>query len=143
MISSSPYLFVYSSLRRGFRQSAYNYLIRYFNFVSDAKVRGVLSDFGDKPVGTPTEDDFFLIGELYQLNIENGSYVFGQLDDYEGLFPEDGQPPLYRREITTVYAEGGGTYEAWIYWYNGDVKGRPIIASGDVFEYVRSKMGRS
>jgi gamma-glutamylcyclotransferase (GGCT)/AIG2-like uncharacterized protein YtfP len=140
MLSISPYLFVYSSLRRGFQESAYTYLTRYFNYVSDAKVKGFLSDFGDKPVATPTGDEYFIKGELYKLNTDNASFVFGQLDDYEGLNPEEGQEPLYRREIATVYAEDGSQGEAWVYWYNGDVSGKSIISSGDVLEYMKSKI---
>ena len=140
MLSISPYLFVYSSLRRGFQESAYTYLTRYFTYVSDAKIKGILSDFGDKPVATPTDGDSFIKGELYKLNIDNASFVFGQLDDYEGLHPEEGHSPLYRREIATVYAEDGTVGESWVYWYNGDISGRPVISSGDVLEYVKSKI---
>lgn len=140
MLSISPYLFVYSSLRRGFQESAYTYLTRYFNFVSDAKMKGILSDFGDKAVATPTEEESYISGELYKLNNDNASFVFGQLDDYEGLNPEEGQDPLYRREIAAVYADDGSEGEAWVYWYNGDVSGMPVIASGDVLEYMKSKI---
>ncbi len=141
MISNSRHLFVYSSLRRGFQQSSHEYLSRYFTFLSDAKVKGILSDFGDKPVATPTEEARFIVGELYTLNVDNASFVFGQLDDYEGLNPEDGQTALFRREIATIYAEDGAEFQAWVYWYNGDVSGKPIIESGDVLEYAKSKFG--
>ena len=75
MLSISSYLFVYSSLRRGFQENAYSYLTRYFTYVSDAKVKGILSDFGNKPVATPTEKEIYIKGELYKLNIENASFV--------------------------------------------------------------------
>ncbi len=140
MLSITPYLFVYSSLRRGFQESAYTYLTRHFNYVSDAKVKGILSDFGDKPVATPTEEEHFISGELYKLNTDNASFVFGQLDDYEGINPEEGHTPLYRREIAEVYADDGTHSEAWVYWYNGDVSGKPVISSGDVLEYLKSKI---
>lgn len=140
MLSITPYLFVYSSLRRGFQESAYTYLTRYFNYIADAKIKGILSDFGDKSVATPTEEEYFIKGELYKLNIDNASFVFGQLDDYEGLNPEEGKTPLYRREIAAVYADDGTQGEAWVYWYNGDVNGKPVISSGDVLEYMKSKL---
>lgn len=135
----SPYLFVYSSLRKGFQQSAYDYLTQFFRFISPGKIKGILSDLGDKAVATPVEYDAFIVGELYQLNVENGSYVFGQLDDYEGLVIEEGETIWYRRELTKVYAEDGSIVEAWVYWYNGEVSGSPIIASGDILDYVKSK----
>ena len=141
MISSTPHLFVYSSLRRGFQQPSHDYLRRYFTFVADAKVKGILSDFGDKPVATPTSENRFIVGELYKLNVDNASFVFGQLDDYEGLIPEEGQTALFRREVATVYADDGTEVPAWVYWYNGDISGKPIIESGDVLEYTKLRFG--
>ena len=135
----SPYLFVYSSLRKGFRQSAYDYLTQFFRLVSPGKIKGILSDLGDQVVATPVEEGAFILGELYLLNVENGSYVFGQLDDYEGLVVEENESVWYRRELTKVFLEDGSMVEAWVYWYNGEVEGKPIIPSGDVLDYVRSK----
>lgn len=136
---ASNNLFVYSSLRRGFQHGAYEYIKQYFNFISDGKIKGFLNDLGDKPVATPTEEDSFIVGELFELNIDDASYVFGQLDDYEGLITEFGENPMYRRELTKVYKEDGTTAEAWVYWYNGDVSGSPVISSGNVLDYLRSK----
>jgi gamma-glutamylcyclotransferase (GGCT)/AIG2-like uncharacterized protein YtfP len=28
---------------------------------------------------------------------------------------------------------------AWIYWYNGDVTGKPVVASGDMLEYIKAR----
>ena len=136
---SCGFLFVYSSLRRGFQHGAYEYIKQYFNFISNGKVRGILSDLGDKPVATPTDVDSFIVGELFELNTDDPSYVFGQLDDYEGLITEFGENPMYRREISTVYKEDGSTAEAWVYWYNGNVDGAPIISSGNIWDYIKSK----
>jgi gamma-glutamylcyclotransferase (GGCT)/AIG2-like uncharacterized protein YtfP len=136
---ASNRLFVYSSLRRGFQHGAYEYVKQYFNFVCDAKIKGYLNDLGNKPVATPTEDDSFIIGELFELNTDDASYVFGQLDDYEGLVTETGDTPIYRRDLTTVYIDDNIISVAWVYWYNGDVSGTPVISSGDVLEYLSSK----
>jgi gamma-glutamylcyclotransferase (GGCT)/AIG2-like uncharacterized protein YtfP len=51
---------------------------------------------------------------------------------------EPDEVQLYRREITEVHLNGQLT-NAWIYWYNGDTSGRPIIASGDLMEYMQQK----
>lgn len=136
---ASNHLFVYSSLRRGFQHGAYDYIKQYFTFISDGKIKGFLNDLGDKPVATPTEENSFIIGELFELNIDDASYVFGQLDDYEGLITEFGDRPLYRRELATVYKNDGTSAEAWVYWYNGDVSGTPVIASGNVLDYLKSR----
>ncbi len=61
---------------------------------------------------------------MQRLNDElDFSYVFGQLDDYEGLIVEQGEKPLYRRELTQVYHDDGIVTDAWIYWFNGDISG--------------------
>lgn len=133
--STSNQLFVYSTLRKGFHQEAYKYLTQFFSFVSTAKMKGVLTDLGNLPVATHGAENSFIIGELYSLNNDqDNSYVFGQLDDYEGLIPELGERRLYRRELTTIFKDDGSVTEAWVYWYNGDVSGKPVIASGDALE---------
>lgn len=133
-------LFVYSSLRQGFHNKTCDYVSKYFSFVCDAKVKGILSDIGSSPVCTPALDNSFIKGELYKLNNEKDfSWAFGQLDDYEGVIAEPGEKPLYRRELTTIYKGDGSITEAWIFLYNGDVAGKPVIDSGDVLEYIKSK----
>lgn len=136
----SDYLFVYSSLMKGFKSREYDYISQYFCFVSNGKVKGILSDLGHIPVATPSSEGHFIKGELYQIkNTEDFSFAIGQLDDYEGVRPEADEIQLYKRELTTVYKEDESAVNAWIYWYQGDVAGKPVITSGDVMEYIRSK----
>lgn len=132
-------LFVYGSLRSGFRSPAYEYISRFFRLVGEAKVRGKLFDMGSYPAGIPTNDNTFITGELYE-SVMNAdfSWVIGQLDDYEGANVEPDEVQLYRRNITEVYFNNKITH-AWIYWYNGDVSGKPLIASGDLIQYLQQK----
>jgi gamma-glutamylcyclotransferase (GGCT)/AIG2-like uncharacterized protein YtfP len=132
-------LFVYGSLRSGFRSQVYEYISRFFSFVGEAKVRGRLFDMGSYPAGIATNDSHFIVGELYQVKNPNEfSWAIGQLDDYEGVDVEFDEVQLYRREITEVNINNQITH-AWIYWYNGDISGRPLIASGDLMEYMQNK----
>lgn len=132
-------LFVYGSLRSGFHSPVYEYISRFFHFAGNAKVRGKLFDMGSYPAGLPTNESSFIIGELYMANNPGEfSWAIGQLDDYEGVAVEPDEVQLYRREITEVYSNGQMTH-AWIYWYNGDVSGRPVIASGDMMEFLTHK----
>lgn len=132
-------LFVYGSLRSGFRSPVYEYISRFFSFAGEAKVRGRLFDMGSYPAGLATNDNHFIIGELYKAkNPSEFSWAIGQLDDYEGVAVEADEVQLYRREITEVHI-GGQLTHAWIYWYNGDVSGRPLIASGDLIQYLQEK----
>jgi gamma-glutamylcyclotransferase (GGCT)/AIG2-like uncharacterized protein YtfP len=132
-------LFVYGSLRSGFRNPVYRYLTKYFHLVGEAVVKGRLYDQGEYPVAKPTEDEKFISGELYAINNSlEFSWAIGQLDDYEGLNAEAGEPVLYKREEVIAY-HNGQAHTAWIYWYNGDVSGKPEIESGDLLQYLQQK----
>jgi len=140
MMNTSTYrLFVYGSLRSGFRNPAYQYLTRYFSLLGEAVVRGRFYDNKVHPVAIPTTEEHFIEGELYEVkNADEFKWAIEQLDDYEGINTEAGERPLYRREITTVYQEGKSA-EAWIYWYNGDISGMKEITMGDVMKYLQQK----
>ena len=132
-------IFVYGSLRSGFKHPAYGYLSSFFDFVSMARVKGELYDLGTYPAALPSTKEQWIIGELYTLKEgEDFEWAIEQLDDYEGIHVEENETPLYRRELTTVFTEQGTT-EAWIYWYNSDVSGKPIIPSGDTVLYFIEK----
>ncbi len=133
-------LFVYGSLRSGFRSPVYEYISRFFKFIGEAKVKGNLFDMGTYPAGVSTTENSYIIGELYQAKNEHEfSWAIGQLDDYEGVAVESDEVQLYRREVTEVQLNGQLT-DAWIYWYNGDITGRTLIGSGDMMEYLREKL---
>ena len=132
-------LFVYGSLRSGFRNPVYQYLTKYFHLVGEAVVKGKLYDLGDYPAATATDEEKFISGELYSINNPlEFSWAMGQLDDYEGLNAEEGEPALYKREEVIAYRKGE-PHTAWIYWYNGDVSGKPEIESGDLLQYLQKK----
>ena len=133
-------LFVYGSLRSGFKHPAYEYISRYFTLVGPAKVKGKLYDLGSYPAAIPTtEDGFFIVGELYQLkNEKEFDWAFEQLDDYEGVHPENNEKSLYTRQKETVFI-GGENAVAWMYWYNASIDDQPLIASGDVLEFIQHK----
>ena len=132
-------LFVYGSLLSGFKSPAYEYISRFFTLIGKAKVKGKLYDMGEYPAAIPTNDDGFIQGELYQVkNLVEFSWAIGQLDDYEGVTPEPGEEQLYRRELSSVLIDDK-VITAWIYWYNGSIAGKPVIASGDVLSWRAKK----
>jgi gamma-glutamylcyclotransferase (GGCT)/AIG2-like uncharacterized protein YtfP len=133
------HLFVYGSLRSGFHSPAYEYISRYFNLEGDAKVKGKLYDLGEYPAAIPVDTDDFIIGELYVIKDQSEySWAIGQLDDYEGVNVEEGETQLYRREEADIYINDK-IVKAWIYWYNGDVTGKPLVGSGDILDYLKKK----
>jgi len=132
-------LFVYGSLRSGFKSSAYEYISRYFTLIGEAKVKGELFDMGTFPAAVPSAENRFVKGELYRITHENEfAWAIGQLDDYEGVTVDVDEVQLYRKELTEVFINDRITH-AWIYWFNGDVSGRPSIPSGDMLEYLKQK----
>jgi len=134
-------LFVYGSLRSGFHHPAYQYISHYFTFVCNGTINGLLTDMGEYPAATPTSEPLFIKGELYRINNEDEfSWAIGQLDDYEGVNAEEDEAPLFRRELTDVHTHNNEVFKAWVYWYNGDTTGRPVISSGDVLEYFKGKI---
>jgi gamma-glutamylcyclotransferase (GGCT)/AIG2-like uncharacterized protein YtfP len=131
-------LFVYGSLRKGFEHPVFKYVSDYFHFVSHGKVKGILYDLGEYPAALPTEGERYITGELYEIKEPaTFSYAIAQLDDYEGINPEEGSS-LYRRELASIYTEKGIT-KAWVYWYNGEIGTEPIIESGDMLQYLKEK----
>jgi gamma-glutamylcyclotransferase (GGCT)/AIG2-like uncharacterized protein YtfP len=139
VMKSVTKLFVYGSLRSGFRNAAYDYISRYFNFLSDAKVKGKLYDMGDYPAAIATVENNFIVGELYEIKDEEEFiWALAQLDDYEGLNVEIGEQALYKRELVTVFINDK-TEQAWIYWFAGSAEGKPIIANGDMLAYLYQK----
>jgi gamma-glutamylcyclotransferase (GGCT)/AIG2-like uncharacterized protein YtfP len=137
MSSSTYQLFVYGSLRSGFRNPAYSYLTQYFHLLGEAIVKGKFYDAGEYPVAVPCNEDHFITGELYVINNpEEFKWAINQLDDYEGLNVEVGENPLYRREVAETFQKGVLS-SSWIYWFNGSVIGMPEITTGDVLKYLQ------
>jgi len=133
------HLFVYGSLRSGFRSPAYEYISRYFSFAGNAKVKGKLYDLGAYPAAIPFDGEVYITGELYKVKDEaEFSWAIGQLDDYEGISVEQGETAMYRRDLVEVFSNDEKV-KAWIYWYSGDVAGYPLIESGDIVQYMESR----
>jgi gamma-glutamylcyclotransferase (GGCT)/AIG2-like uncharacterized protein YtfP len=136
-------LFLYGSLRSGFRHPAYSYISDNFSLLGPARTRGELYDLGDYPAAIPSGGEDYIQGELYQLKPDKDfAWVMEQIDDYEGLHVEAGETPLYRREMASVEISGKNT-EAWVYWYNQGISGFPRVVSGDVLEYLESKKNQT
>jgi gamma-glutamylcyclotransferase (GGCT)/AIG2-like uncharacterized protein YtfP len=137
--SPNHHLFVYGSLLSGFKSPAYEYISRYFDLLAPARVQGMLYDMGEYPAAIPVDSQHHIEGELYCIrNVSEFTWAMAQLDDYEGVLVEHNEAPLYRRELVTVHSEDA-SHTAWIYWFNGDVTGRPVIPSGNLLEYIAAQ----
>ncbi|MCH5600345.1 gamma-glutamylcyclotransferase family protein [Niabella ginsengisoli] len=140
MQTHSHFLFVYGSLLSGFKSPAYEYISKYFKLKGEALVKGTIYDMGTFPVGTPVDTGRFIKGELYEIkNPKELSFILAQLDDYEGLYPDDGEDIYYKRDLVETNLESGENIIAWIYWYNKDVEGKPIVESDNMMDYLAGK----
>jgi gamma-glutamylcyclotransferase (GGCT)/AIG2-like uncharacterized protein YtfP len=132
-------LFVYGSLRSGFKNPAYAYLTAYFEYSGEAKTKGIFYEKQNVPVAIATIENNFIIGEVYTLkNEEEFSWAFEQLDDYEGLHVMPNEQPLYKREIIAI-TQNGVEDKVWVYWYNGNTDGLPKIETEDLLQYLNTK----
>jgi gamma-glutamylcyclotransferase (GGCT)/AIG2-like uncharacterized protein YtfP len=133
-------LFVYGSLRSGFHHPAFEYISRHFLFVGNGKIKGLVYDMGAYPGAIQTSTESSVIGEVYVIKNENEfDWAIAQLDDYEGVDAEEDETPLFKRALTEVYLDNVQKTTAWIYWFNGDITGKPVIASGDTLQYYQEK----
>ena len=133
-------LFVYGSLRSGFRSPAYEYISKHFQLIGMGRVKGKLFDMGSYPAARPFDGETFVIGELYTARHPSEfDWAIGQLDDYEGTSGESDEVTFYERKVAEVFIDGKKV-PAWIYWYTGNTDGKPEIPSGDMLEYFQSQV---
>jgi len=133
-------LFVYGSLRSGFHHPAFEYISSHFLFVGNGKIKGLVYDMGAYPGAIQASTESSVVGEVYVIKNENEfDWAIAQLDDYEGVDAEEDETPLFKRALTEVYLDNVEKTTAWIYWFNGDITGKPVIASGDTLQYYQEK----
>ncbi|MEO5984100.1 MAG: gamma-glutamylcyclotransferase family protein [Ferruginibacter sp.] len=132
MLKEVSLLFVYGSLRLGFKDPAYAYLSKFFRLVGEGKVRGKFYAKSNIPVAVSTSENTYIPGDLYELlDNDDFKWVMAQLDDYEGINVEAGETPLYIRSLIKVNI-GEAEKEAWIYWYNGNTENLPPLEADEV-----------
>ena len=125
-------LFVYGTLRRTARHQMSERIARRGRFLGRAKTRGFLYDLGEYPGVVQTDEDAWVVGELYGLDDPNEALA--ELDIYEGCGPNDEEPHEYIRKLVTVVQEEGDQIKAWVYYYRGPLNTARRIVCGD---YVR------
>jgi gamma-glutamylcyclotransferase (GGCT)/AIG2-like uncharacterized protein YtfP len=122
-------LFVYGTLRRGFR--LHHHLAGLGAvFEVDAKVVGELFDLGSYPGATPTKDNRkWVSGELFQLR--HAAADLKILDQVEEFVPEAPERSQFVRSLTEVTLSNGTRTLAWIYWVAEQTRASRRIVSGD------------
>lgn len=132
-------LFVYGSLRNGFKNPAYSYITAYFEYSGESKTKGLFYEKENIPVAVPTTEEKFIVGEVYSIKNEaEFDWAFEQLDDYEGLHVLPNEIPLYQRKTIEII-RNNVTEKAWVYWYNGNIDGLPRLDTEDLLQHFASK----
>lgn len=132
-----PFIFVYGSLLSGFRSPAYEYIYKYFHLRGEGFVTGTIYDMGSFPVGVAEDTGRTIKGELYEIrNPKELSFALAQLDDYEGLYPDEDEQVLYTRELTDVTLPDGNRIQAWIYWYAQTPTDKPVLETENMLDYL-------
>ena len=143
MTNNPDYLFVYGTLRPLFDNSFAQFLHQHSEYVDDGAFPGLLlnlarSDTPGYPGATYQPDGITnVIGTVYDI----GRYkqlVLAYLDDYEGVGAAFDQPNEYVRVVIPVRC-GKAIIDCWVYLYNGNTDGWPIIVSGDYVRYSRNE----
>jgi len=132
-----PHLATYGTLMRDFEAQQHLGLADALTFVGPCRIRGVLFDLGSFPGAMPPADvpkDLrasltappVVHGELFRLE---GRDVVSVLDQYEGYDPDRPATSLFVRRRTVLIEPEG--QEAFVYWYNRSVDGKPRLPLGD------------
>ena len=122
-------LFVYGTLRRGFR--LHYHLIRIgASYRADGRVAGELFDLGNYPGARPIiQGGAWVLGELFHLQCPLPDLKV--LDQVEEFVPTDREGSEFIRAVTEVIQADGQRQSAWIYWLSKRVEAKQRIDSGD------------
>jgi len=123
-MAQAQVVFVYGSLMRGLYL---HHLMESGTFVGEATARGVLVSLGHYPGLVDGAGE--VRGELYRF--DDLPAALDVLDDVEEYDPADPAAGPYVRVERTVIASGVAQVDAWLYVYQGPVKGARRIDGGD------------
>jgi len=127
-------VFFYGTLMRPFNRPGRQRIDQHLAYVSRGSIAAALFDLGIYPAAVPATEGR-VWGEVYDML--NPAAVLQALDEIEGYRPGEPEASLYTRIMTPVALEGGGTTDAWAYFYNAPLGGAQRIESGDYLEYLK------
>jgi gamma-glutamylcyclotransferase (GGCT)/AIG2-like uncharacterized protein YtfP len=109
------YLFVYGTLMQKCALNEWSvFLQKNATFKGEAKIKGDLYKVDYYP--GLIKGDNWVYGEL--LEIQDSSYIFHYLDQYEDYLPNEPENSLYTREKSEVWlTENEECYISWVYFY--------------------------
>lgn len=130
----SNFLFVCGTLLPELVPDHLRALVRSFKPLGEGTVRGRLYDLGEYPGAVLDEEAVSVVrGRVFEL--PDDPSVLEALDDYECVEPNDLAASLFIRNTATAKMANGEELACWIYTYNRDVTGKPVIEDGDYLAY--------
>jgi gamma-glutamylcyclotransferase (GGCT)/AIG2-like uncharacterized protein YtfP len=126
----SRHLFVYGTLLPELAPESLRGLIGQLRSLGAASVPGTLCDLGAFP-GAVLSDEAVLRVRGQVLELPADPVFLGILDGYEGFDPGRPEASLFVRVRRTVTLAAGNTLSCWIYAYNDNPGGAPLIEDGD------------
>jgi gamma-glutamylcyclotransferase (GGCT)/AIG2-like uncharacterized protein YtfP len=125
----NPHLFVYGSLMSTARHAMGDRLRAEARLIGAATIQGRLYRVSWYPGAAESPDPEQKVhGELYALDAPARALVW--LDAYEGIAPESRESGDYSRVERPVRLASGEEIAAWVYLYQLDVSGLPLVADG-------------
>ncbi len=123
------YLFVYGTLLKGMPTRMAAHLQEAAAFIGEGNIPGILVDLGSYPgaVLIPGAESR-IHGHVFRLFFPEKTIQ--ELDRYEDIGEGPSHRAPYRREIAEVNS-GGAVLPCWVYVYNRDYAGLPVIPGGD------------
>jgi gamma-glutamylcyclotransferase (GGCT)/AIG2-like uncharacterized protein YtfP len=124
----SEYLFTYGTLQPGRAPAEIAPAVATLQRVGAGRLRGLLYDLGEYPGAVPDETAATEIsGTVMRLPADEGA--LRQLDEYEEFNPASPEKSLFVRRLYMVRLDSGTMLQCWIYVYNRDPKGAPMMGS--------------
>jgi gamma-glutamylcyclotransferase (GGCT)/AIG2-like uncharacterized protein YtfP len=127
-------VFFYGTLMAGFDRRRQAGIDDKLVYVGRGSIKAALFDLGLYPAAVPAPDRS-VWGEVYE--VTDVAAVLPALDAIEGYTPEQPDSSLYRRARAQVTLPGGGSSEAWVYFYNAPLGRARRIPSGDYLEHIK------
>jgi gamma-glutamylcyclotransferase (GGCT)/AIG2-like uncharacterized protein YtfP len=131
------YLFVYGTLRKDYNLKLRNRVKDDLQYVGKAKVGASLYDLGRYPGAVKSNTGNEIIGEVFLLS--DPDKVFKILDQYEGYQEDETEDSEFVRKRNRVKLSSGKNINAWIYWYNFDLRNKIPIRQKDYLNYLKNK----
>ncbi|MCB1178644.1 MAG: gamma-glutamylcyclotransferase [Leptospiraceae bacterium] len=122
------YIFVYGTLRRGFKVGARSFFENFTKFLSVGYIQGKLFEVSFFPalIQSNNQNDK-VSGEIYEI-IKEKERFFRRIDYYEGS--------MYERKKINVISLEGDQIQCWVYLYIKPVTKLEEIPSGDYIQYA-------